>query len=46
MSEYIIGTIALLLGLVFFVAVTVAKAKIGWSFVNHFVNHNEEENIL
>lgn len=39
MSECIIGIIALLLGLAFFVAVTVAKAKIGWSFVNH----NEEE---
>lgn len=39
MSECIIGTIALLLGLAFFVVVTVAKAKIGWSFVNH----NEEE---
>lgn len=31
----IIGVVALLLGLAFFVVVTVAKAKIGWSFVNH-----------
>ena len=35
----IICIVALLLGLAFFVAVTVAKAKIGWSFVNS----NEEE---
>lgn len=34
MSEYIIGAILIVLGLAFFVAVTVAKAKIGWSFVN------------
>lgn len=39
MSEYIIGAVALLLGLAFFVVVTIAKAKIGWSFVNS----NEEE---
>lgn len=39
MSECIIGTIVLLLGLAFFVAVIIAKAKIGWSFVNS----NEEE---
>ena len=35
MSEYIIGAILIILGLVFFAAVTVAKAKIGWSFVNY-----------
>lgn len=40
MSDYIIGTIALLLGLAFFVVVTIAKAKIGWSFVN---NNKEED---
>lgn len=38
-SEWIIGVIALLLGLAFFVVVTIVKAKIGWSFVNS----NEEE---
>lgn len=35
MSEYIISAILIVLGLVFFAAVTVAKAKIGWSFVNY-----------
>lgn len=35
MCEYIIGAILIILGLAFFAAVTVAKAKIGWSFVNY-----------
>ena len=34
MSEYIIGAMLIILGLAFLAAVTVAKAKIGWSFVN------------
>lgn len=35
MGEYIIGVILIVLGLTFFAAVTIAKAKIGWSFVNY-----------
>lgn len=35
MSEYIIGAILIVLGIAFFAAVTVVKAKIGWSFVNY-----------
>jgi hypothetical protein len=34
-SEYIIGAVLIVLGLAFFAAVAVAKAKIGWSFVNY-----------
>ncbi len=33
MSEYIIGAVLIILSLAFFAAVTVAKAKIGWSFI-------------
>ena len=35
MSEHIIGARLIVLGIAFFAAVTVVKAKIGWSFDNY-----------
>ena len=34
MIEYILGVVLAILGLAFFIAIAVIKAKIGWSFVN------------
>lgn len=34
MIEYILGVVLAILGLAFFIAIAVVKAKIGWSFVS------------
>lgn len=41
MNEYVLCGIVAFLGLIFFVALNVAKAKIGWSWVGF--NEKEEE---